>query len=209
MQKVRHLFWDFDGTLYNSYPKILASFRRALEELCPAHGMTDADIMKLMKVSVGHAIKGCAEQLGLDREALHARYTLYHHKETHFPPYDGLADCLEQLYLQGFRHYLYTHRDLTSVAALKNDGLWQWFSGGITKEDGFPLKPAPDALLSLLEKHQLSPEACAMVGDRDIDLDAGKNAGMKTILFDPDRYYQEYPAHLKVYSMTELRDALL
>ena len=33
MPPVRHLFWDFDGTLYNSYPQITRAFTQALNEL--------------------------------------------------------------------------------------------------------------------------------------------------------------------------------
>lgn len=209
MQKVRHLFWDFDGTLYMSYPKMLQSMLKAVEELCPNHGISEEEGMQYMKVSTGHASLMLAQKLNLDLEALRKRYSFFHHQQKGFPYYEGLPECLRRLKDAGFHHYLYTHRDWTAVEQLESDGLWELFSGGVSKEDGFPLKPAPDALLSLMQKHGLTPEECAMVGDRAIDLEAGKNAGMKGILFDPDRYYQDYPADLFVYSMKELADKLL
>ena len=46
---------------------------------------------------------------------------------------------------------------------------------------GFPLKPAPDAMLYLREKYQADPECCYIAGDNHTDLNAAKNAGMKSI----------------------------
>jgi len=49
-----------------------------------------------------------------------------------------------------------------------------------------------------------------MIGDRDIDVLAGHNAGMKGILFDPDGYFPEFTdVELTVRSMKELADTLL
>ena len=44
-----------------------------------------------------------------------------------------------------------------------------------------------------------------MVGDRDIDILAGQNAGMHTILFDPDGFYQKLSADVRLTSMTQLK----
>ena len=33
MKQVRHLFWDFDGTLFDSYPELSGSFMKGLKEL--------------------------------------------------------------------------------------------------------------------------------------------------------------------------------
>ena len=208
MQKVRHLFWDFDGTLYDSYPQVMHAVRRALEELCPGHGITEEENMRDLKVNVGFCIQQCASRLGLNADVLRERYRFYHGQEKDFPPYAGLPECLRTLKEAGFCHYLYTHRNLSAVEQLKSNGLWELFTDGVTSEDGFPLKPAPDALLCMMERNHLTPDVCAMVGDRSIDLGAGKNAGMKGILFDPERYYQDYETDLYVYSMQELCEKL-
>ncbi|PMC35278.1 D-glycero-beta-D-manno-heptose-1,7-bisphosphate 7-phosphatase [Bacillus sp. UMB0899] len=43
-------------------------------------------------------------------------------------------------------------------------------------------KPEPEMLLTLAQKHQVSLHESFMVGDRDVDILAGKQAGTKTIL---------------------------
>ena len=41
--------------------------------------------------------------------------------------------------------------------------------------DGVPLKPAPDAPLSVLSALSFSPEECAFIGDTAVDVETGKN----------------------------------
>ena len=57
------------------------------------------------------------------------------------------------------------------------------FTGFVTRENGFPMKPAPDAIRYLLDEFQLDPAETIMIGDREIDILSGKNAGIHTCLF--------------------------
>ena len=209
MSTIRHLFWDFDGTLYNSYPLLHHSFRSGLNAMGLGQLVTDEALMKLIKVSVFHAATWCAEQSGVDVQEIMASYRGFHKLEKKFPAYDGLADCLRRLHAAGYRHYLYTHRDGAAIVQLKADGLWELFEDAVISTDGFPSKPAPDALMALMARNQLTPDVCAMVGDRDIDIEAGHNAGMSGYLFDPEGFYPGYPAELHASTLTELADKLI
>ena len=70
-------------------------------------------------------------------------------------------------------------------------GLNGLFTDVVTGEDGFPLKPAPDALNALMERNGLKKDACLMLGDRDIDIGAGVNAGIRTLLYDDENRYPQ------------------
>ena len=210
MSAVRHLFWDFDGTLYNSYPLMNEDMMLALQE----HGYGDLftwdELMDLMKISIGKAMKVFVERTQQDPQPIKESYRARQHARIYFEPYAGLKECLEKLHANGFRHYLYTHRNQVAIDQLERDGLWHLFSDAVTSDDHFPLKPAPDALLALMQRHGLQPEECAMVGDRDIDVIAGHNAGMSGVLFDPDQYYLHFKdAELFVTTLSELSDKLL
>jgi phosphoglycolate phosphatase-like HAD superfamily hydrolase len=52
------------------------------------------------------------------------------------------------------------------------------FADCLIAEEGFPSKPAPDAVLALIARNSLDPAECVMVGDREIDGMSGKNAGI-------------------------------
>ena len=42
-------------------------------------------------------------------------------------------------------------------------------------------KPAPDAIIKCLQYLDVAPEECVMVGDSQVDILAGKAAGVKTV----------------------------
>ncbi len=209
MNAIRHLFWDFDGTLYDSYPQITRAFERALEAIGLAGLATREELLRQLKKSVYHTALWCAQKSGMDVQAIVESNRFFHHQENCFPLYEGVESCLKALKEAGFHHYLYTHRDEVAVEQLRRDGLWTLFDDAVISTDGFPQKPAPDALLALMKRNSLQPGRCAMVGDRDMDIAAGHNAGMKGILFDPDGFYPEYPAELRVTSMRELTQELI
>lgn len=209
MKPVRHLFWDFDGTLYDSYPNVTHAFLCTLDELGCSALVTPREALSLLKVSVFSAAQHCAGMAGLDVARVMEVFARYHARESGFAPYAGLDECLRTLHAAGVRHYLYTHRDRRAVEQLEQDGLWSLFSDGVTSEDGFPHKPAPDALRCLLARNAIDPTEAAMVGDRDIDIEAGNNAGIRGVLFDPDGFYPGLRADLRAGSMGELTRLLL
>lgn len=47
--------------------------------------------------------------------------------------------------------------------------------------DGIPLKPNPASLLELISKHDLDKNQAFYIGDSDVDIKTGHNAGVKTV----------------------------
>ena len=159
-----------------------------------------------MKRSLGDAARAANARFGVDAQAAMDAY--HRHAEDEEPqsmlPYPGAREVLAAIAQGGGRNYLYTHRNHTALEALERWDMRKWFRDFVTKEDGFPSKPAPDALNFLLAKHALARENCAMVGDRPIDLQAGENAGMAGIFFDPEGFYPEYPARWRFDSFARM-----
>lgn len=204
----RHFIWDFDGTLYDTYQSIISAAGLALDDMgipYPDQG----DLIRMAKST----LRGAFVQLaGKDRvEDLLARYFIHAGEKgiTDFAPYPGGQEALEMVVDAGGANYLYTHRNHQAVEALERDGLAHLFRDFITSEDGFPGKPAPDALLWLLARHGLVPGDCVMIGDREIDLAAGKNAGIASALFDPAGYLPGLPAAYRFTSLPSIPGQLL
>ena len=201
-----HWFWDFDGTLYDTYPRIVRAFQKGLR--AKGIGVPDEKVLSLVKIGLGTAARHFEE--GRLEQELMALYI--QHAEDEGPqgltPFPGAGDALREVVRRGGKNYLYTHRDRTSVEGLTQHGLWPLFTDAVTAEDDFPHKPQPDALLHLLDKHGLDPRDCVMVGDRPIDLDAGRNAGMDSILFDTDGFYPDTPATHRFTSYAQFLEAL-
>ncbi len=200
-----NLIWDFDGTLFDTYPRMASAFHQALHKLGVEESMDR--VMLRIKRSVSGAAEVYAKEQGLSREAI---MDAYHQIEHALPtgdmqPYDGMDCLIRDAWLKGCRHFLYTHRNSGSLEALRLHGMLDCFSGFITKEDPFPLKPAPDAILSILHRFDLNPDECLMLGDRDIDVEAGHNAGIAGCLYDPEHFYDSYATRYRVNSVKELR----
>ena len=61
--------------------------------------------------------------------------------------------------------------------------LQKHFKVAVSYQDTINHKPHPEPLLLAVKKLEVRPEECVYVGDVENDIKAGKDAGMKTILY--------------------------
>lgn len=201
----RHFFWDFDGTLYDTYGRITRAAQQALADL--GLPVSFGEVYQHVKRSLHTVYATFAAPLNITEELFMQCYRS--HSESEGPEsmalYPGARAFLEAVCKSGGKNYLYTHRGYDSAfTALNRDSITSLFTDFVTSKDGFPSKPAPDALLHLTKKHQLLLPDCIMIGDRDIDLEAAKNAGMAGALFDPDDFYRDYAVPLRFHHFSEM-----
>jgi phosphoglycolate phosphatase-like HAD superfamily hydrolase len=84
----------------------------------------------------------------------------------------------------GGQNFIVTHRERESLRQLlATYEMADYFSDVIAQEDDYPRKPDPLSLETLLARHALSRETGLVIGDRLIDIQAGKNAGVRTCFF--------------------------
>lgn len=207
-----HYIWDFDGTLFDSYPQIATAIRDAFGNF--GCSVTYEEAYALTKVSVGHALKVLKERFKLDLpdEQLRDSYRDFTKEDPNVGsprPYAGIPELLEAIVQRGGKNYLFTHRGLSALTYLDTCSLTHLFEDTMTSADGFALKPAPDAVLALIKRHQMKKGRVVMVGDRDIDVLSSQNAGSFGCFFDPDHFYDGYPIELMAHSVEELRKMLL
>lgn len=206
--RFKNFVWDFDGTLFNTYPHMVKSMQRALQEM----GVPAAweEVYRHMKKTVPETVAYYSQTNGLDEKALLALYTDIRHQEqwAEQEPYPGARELLTAILTQGGRNYLFTHRGQSARDILKNVGMMGLFEEAVTALEGFPRKPDPSALLYLIRKHGLVPAETIMIGDRLLDVQTGENAGTAALLFDPEHYYDGCQAALRADSMEEIGEVL-
>lgn len=183
----KHLIFDYDGTVADSYPL----FNEALQHALSLHGIVDdpANTMRNLKRSVGHAVRAypdLVEPKTLSREMYDYYYSITLARCSLCP---GMRALLEAAAGRGIDCYIYTHSGSEVASYLEKMGVSDCFADLMTASEKFPRKPDPTALLALCARNGLAPADCLMVGDRDIDVAVGHNAGMHGALYDPDGFY--------------------
>ena len=96
-------------------------------------------------------------------------------------PFAGLESVLKRLEERKVRLGALTSSRAVAVRPLYQHSLSHYFTVVMTREDGFPLKPAPDGILECLRRMSVQPTHAIIIGDTPLDIRAGKAAGTLTI----------------------------
>lgn len=176
-----NFIWDLDGTLFDSYAVIRTALFRALERAGISFDRKYAGD-EIIRTSVRSFLK----TLGGEPEKLQRMFDEEHDALTdRITLIPGAKNTLERLSAAGCRHFVATHRNETALRALESNGIAAQFTEVITSVHGFARKPAPDSVNYLIEKHSLAREETFYVGDRSLDTECAKNAGIGAIFFCP------------------------
>ena len=181
---IHHVIWDFDGTLFDTYPVMTEAFHAALEQLnCPDLPTPEA-VMAEMKRTMQAAFDAFVTGRGLTVPAFTEVYRplrlrLEAEKARPFP---GIRRLCRDILAAGGQNYIFTHRSRSALPMLEINGMMGDFREIVTADDGFARKPAPDAILYLMDKYDIAPDDAIMIGDRELDVRSGFNAGTHTCL---------------------------
>ena len=95
--KYKHLFWDFDGTLYDSYPQILNAIEQTFRSFSLPVPSKD-ELLRETKVLVSRALSTYGGNIPQDE--LMTRFQSYHHAIASFPLYEGTSQLPKNTALQ-------------------------------------------------------------------------------------------------------------
>lgn len=179
-------FWDFDGTLYDTYPTMVEAFVQVFEDnQVKVNKIESYEIMR--RHSVGDAIEKYCEDVELDKKTLRKKFNKYDSELLQkVVAFQDIKILLAEIVNNGGRNFLLTHRDESSIKILQRDNIDKYFTDYVTSKNKFPRKPNPGSLNYLIKKNQVNRKNAVMIGDRNLDIEAGHNAQIDGILFDPD-----------------------
>ncbi len=121
---------------------------------------------------------------------LHDLFERYHHtKYMEVTAMPHAMEILQYLKDHGIPSFVFTHRTASTLPILKNLNMLPYFEEVLTIGEDFPRKPNPQAIRYLLDKYSLDPQCTWYVGDRKLDMECGKSAGIKTILYLSSKDY--------------------
>lgn len=181
MNNIRAILFDVDGTLLDTREFILQAFEHALA----THGFPPLG-RDALSGNVG--MKGLAEIYAEiadadTADALCETHIAFQHKNRHLSKtFANTAQTLATLRQKGFRlAAVTTRKKATSVQTLADAGIDRYFDSIVSGDDVTNLKPHPEPLLKALGVMDIMADNAVMVGDTPVDIQAGKNAGTKTI----------------------------
>lgn len=95
--------------------------------------------------------------------------------------YEGMPELIDALRARGIRCAVLTNKPEFAGKEVVRHFYGDVFDTVSGDRDGVALKPAPDGLLSILDKLALQKEDALMIGDTGVDIATGVNAGVKTV----------------------------
>lgn len=205
---IRDIIWDFDGTLFDTYPETVNSFRRALEDI--GIHETDENILSYMRVSEGCAVQHFRELYGLG-DAFIDKFNFYKKsiESEMVKPFPFAAELCREFTAAGGRNYIVTHRGGSTLKLLQHYGMLYYFTEVVTKKYGFKRKPDPEGFLYLVEKYKINKSTALVVGDRDYEILGGKAAGIKVCLYNTNNIETTEVPDFYIDSLKKLIDIII
>lgn len=203
-KKMNAFIWDFDGTLFDTYPHTMDAMQAAAADL----GLTvdRGELYGWLMQNIPYAIDCICAAGGFRREEFLRLYWEYVGEDlsTHGGPFFCAQEVLSQVKRQGGRNFMFTHRENDVYPFLDRYGMRDLFTRILTLADGVERKPSPDGILRLIREYRLDPACTVMVGDRELDVLSGKNAGIRTCHVTNRLPYTPFEADARVDGLDEL-----
>ena len=198
---MKNYIWDFDGTLFDTYPAMVDGAWQALKDF--GISMDKKEIyFKMKKYCTSYLIN----ESNLNAKEFNELFHRYEKESTEVSrPFPETKQVLEMLKDNGGRHFILTHRLTESTwGLLKEHRLAHLIEEVVGIDQDFPRKPNPASLNYLIDTFHLERTDTMMIGDRRLDIEAGKNAGVATCLYDIDHFLGAIPADYVVGNLNEI-----
>jgi len=207
------VLFDMDGVLVDSGPMhreawgLLAA--EVGRELTPAFfdetfGMRNDDILARL---LGPGLEAArAARLGERKETLYRSLAA-----GRLVPAPGALVLAEALRAAGWRQAVASSGPRQNVELmLGTTGLGAWIDAWVSAEDVRRAKPHPEVFLAAASRLGLAPEACVVIEDAPVGIEAGLAAGMAVVALAPTHTPARLdPVHRVLSSLAELDPARL
>lgn len=181
MARLRAVFFDADGTLLDTRDAWIAAFDAGLSAV-GSNGMPGRVGVRWIGTPIETIY---AERCGLGGGTLRRAVAAFEASEARSVPkgvhaFPGIAEMIEGL--RPWRLGVITNkRRETALAAFRAAGLGHPFDVVLGGDSVARKKPAPDPILQAAGDLGLEAAACAYVGDTEVDVAAGRDAGAVTV----------------------------
>lgn len=181
--KIKQIIFDFDGTLMDTAPVILATMEATIREMgLPTRTSEEC------RTTIGRRLEDVPDMLFPDIPGISAEYAATYRRifvRENRPgvatPFPGVIDTLHQLHSSGCPMAVASSRSHRSLQEFVDDfhlaALFCMLVGG---DDVSEAKPAPEPVFAICSKMGWQAADTLVVGDATYDIMMGRNAGSVT-----------------------------
>lgn len=183
--KLSCVLFDLDGTLVDTAPDLIACLNRALLE----HGFAEVSTESIKPyISHGAAAMvkaGTDDNVGdeIRQAILKTMLARYQQNIAEFTVFfDGMPQLLESIEAQGLKWGVVTNKLKRYTDPLMQAlNLTRRAACIVSGDSTGNSKPHPEPMLEGCRLAEVTPNECVYIGDASHDIEAGRNAGMKTL----------------------------
>ncbi len=175
------LFFDLDGTVSNNFQGIARCLNFALDRL-GLRQLTDDEVLPF----VGPPFRESLPRMfpGINAEAALTFYRERYEQTGWLENdlYEGIAEAIRTLHLQGFTIALCTSKPrIFAERIIEHFSLVRYFDGIHGPELDGKFDRKTDLLAHLMTHYKTPPENAVMIGDRDKDVEAALHVGAHSL----------------------------
>ncbi len=183
---IRLAIFDLDGTLLDTLEDIADACNHALNKCgFPSRDLEEyrrfvgRGIMNLFRSALPEGHKDEETVLKV-RDSFIPYYNT--HKDDRTRPYPGIEELLDALSANGILLAIASNKyqEATEELVRKHFGRYD-FPCILGQRDGKPIKPDAGIILEAMRACDVHPDEVVYCGDSDVDMQTGKNAGVRTI----------------------------
>jgi phosphoglycolate phosphatase len=181
LRKIKHVTFDLDGTLVNSFQNIYKATVKSLEELNIKAHLSEQELYK----RIGQHFVDIFEELNIPVKDFDGFIEIY---KKHY--FDFIGESKPYPHVEETLDFLSSHNILISLLTTKGQdqadkiidhlSFRKYFSFVMGRRKGIANKPSAEPLIYICKELNLSPSDSLIVGDTELDIECGKNAGAKT-----------------------------
>ena len=206
MMKYKHIIWDFDGTLFDTYGEISLVITEVLKK---KNIVEDNNyISKNLHKSLTHTLKLLSKKHLLDFDKLVSEFMFAEEKMNvkKAMPFNGVKKIIESI--EGY-NFIVTNRGESVFRFLEDKDYLRFFEEILYRDSGLELKPSSATVDYLVGKYNLNKSETLFIGDRDIDIECANNSNIDSCYYDSHNIINTAPCtyYVKDYkTLIELLD---
>lgn len=180
MNKKTGILFDLDGTLLDTEQLILESYRHVFKKYKPGYILSKEELLSFLGPPLVTSFKCYFDDSMMEELIVYYRQFNHANHELYVTIYPTVIETLERLKKEQYPLAIVTTKySIAANIGLDLFDLHKYFDTMIALDDVEKTKPDPEGILKAMK--QLHVNDAIMIGDNVSDIQAGKNAGIRTV----------------------------